>query len=73
MSTTDDVIPLIEPREQHGAEIDRPDAVARFLESDTMLLQRVRDEEQAIFEAEGRPRGPAQRCGPDGADGDADA
>ena len=56
----EDHVPLVDLGEQDGAEVDGPDAVVGFVETEVMLFERVRDEEQFVFEPE-RADG---RCGP---------
>ena len=58
-SCSDDVVPFVDAAEQHLAEVDRPDAVGDLFEADGMLLERVRDEEQALLEVDGAGIGDA--------------
>jgi hypothetical protein len=44
---------IVDLGEQDGAEVDGPDAVVGFFETDGMLFERVGDEEQLVFEPEG--------------------
>src|SRR4029077_7684914 len=48
----DDVVTFVDAGEQDVAEVERPDAVINFLEADDLLLERVRDEEQAFLESD---------------------
>lgn len=53
MSIPDDIVALVEAGEEHAVEVDGPDPVVDFLQADVVLLQRIRDEQQLVFEAEG--------------------
>jgi len=46
----EDVVAFIDARQQDVAEVKRPDAIISFLKTDDLLLERVRDEEQALLE-----------------------
>src|SRR5436853_579988 len=50
-----DVVPFVEPPQQHPTEIDGPDAVVHFFEADGVLLERLGHKEQPLLEPE-RPR-----------------
>ena len=54
-SCADDVVAFIDAGEEDVAEVDGPDPIVDFLEADNLLLERVRDEEQARLEPD-RPR-----------------
>jgi hypothetical protein len=54
MLTPNDVVTFVEPGDEHVTEVDRPDAVVDFLESDRVWREGVGDEEQALLE----PKGP---------------
>lgn len=43
---------FVEFRQEHTPEVDRPDPVAGFLETDVMLLEGVGDEEEFVLESE---------------------
>src|SRR6266446_2006165 len=49
---SNDVVPFVESSDQDPAEVNGPDAVGDLLEPDRVLLERFRDEEQALLEAE---------------------
>ena len=51
----DDVIPFVDPAQQDGAEVDRPDPVSYLLEADGELLEGVGDEHEPLLEPD-RPR-----------------
>ena len=46
----EDVVPFVDTRQEDVAEVDGPDSVGHFLEAEDLLLERVRDEEQALLE-----------------------
>jgi hypothetical protein len=50
-SRPDDVVPFVDPPQEHVAEVDRPDPVGDLLQADGMLLERVGDEGQAPLTA----------------------
>jgi len=45
----DDVIPLVDPPQQHVAEVNRPDPVVDLLEANRMLLERIGQEQQPLL------------------------
>src|SRR5438876_9588426 len=49
----DDVIPLVDPPQQHVAEVNRPDPVVDLLEANRMLLERIGQEQQPLLQADG--------------------
>ncbi len=59
MSAPDDVVPLVEASQEYAVEVDGPDPVVDFLQTDVVLFERVRDEQQPVFEAEGAGMGDA--------------
>ena len=56
---SDDVVAFVDAAEQHVAEVRGPDAVGDLLEADRVLLERVGDKEQPLFEADGTGVGDA--------------
>jgi hypothetical protein len=48
----DDVVTFVDARQPDVAEVDRPDSIIDFLEAEDLLLERVRDEEQAFLESD---------------------
>ena len=54
-SRADDVVAFIDAGQEDVAEVDGPDAILDLLEAEDLLLERVRDEEQALLEPD-RPR-----------------
>jgi len=54
-SRAEDRVAFVDPREEDVAEVDGPDPISDFLEAEDVLLERVRDEEQALLEPD-RPR-----------------
>ena len=51
----DDVVAFVDASEQDVAEVNGPDPIVDFLETDWMLLQGVGDEEQPVLQPN-RPR-----------------
>ena len=49
----DDVVPLVDPPQQHVAEVNRPDPVVDLLEADGVLFERVGEEQQPLPQADG--------------------
>src|SRR5437867_7443759 len=49
----DDVVPLVDPSQQHVAEVNRPDPVVDLLKPDGVLLERVGEEQQPLPQADG--------------------
>jgi hypothetical protein len=61
-SISNDHLPLVDFRQEHGSEVDRPDPVVGLLQTDVVIDQRVRDVEQFVLEAEGAAcRDPSSR------------
>ena len=58
VSRPDDVVAFVERGKQDRVEVDRPDAVVGFLETDVLRDKRVGDGEEALLKAKG-PRSPA--------------
>lgn len=54
-SRVDDVVALIDARQENVAEVDGPQPIIDLLEAADVLLQRVREEQQALREPD-RPR-----------------
>ena len=52
---SDDVVALIELRQQDVVEVDRPDAIVDLVQANPVPLERVGDEQEPVLEAE-RPR-----------------
>ena len=52
MLSTNDVIPLIESRNEYGVEIDRPNTVVGFLQTDVLIDERVGDVKKLVVKAE---------------------
>ena len=50
-SRSDDVVALVNPAQEQGTEMDRPEAVVDLLEANGVLLERVRDEDEPLLEA----------------------
>jgi hypothetical protein len=50
MLAANDVVTFIEPGDQYLTKVDRPDAIADFLESDRVWREGVGDEEQSLLE-----------------------
>jgi hypothetical protein len=48
-----DIVPFIELGQEHGVEVERPDAIVGFLEANVVVGQAVGDEEQTVLEAKG--------------------
>jgi len=48
----DDIVALVDPPEEHVAEVDGSDAVIDLLEPDGVLLERIGDEQQALLQAD---------------------
>ena len=46
-------VAFIDAGEEDVAEVDGPDPIVDLVEADNLLLERVRDEEQALFESDG--------------------
>ena len=55
----DDVIPFVDPSQEHLAEVDRPDPVVDLLEADGVLLERVGEEQEPLLQADGAGVGDA--------------
>jgi hypothetical protein len=51
-SCAEDVVTFIDPGQEDVAEVDGPDAIVDFLEAEDMLLERVRDKDQALLESD---------------------
>jgi len=56
LSSTDDIVALVQLCEQDGVEEDGPDAVVCFVEADVLSGQVGRDEEETLLKAEGAGR-----------------
>ena len=54
---SDDVISLVDPPQQHVAEVNRPDPVLDLFEADRMLLERIGQEQQPLLQADGAGAG----------------
>jgi hypothetical protein len=52
-SGPDDVVALIHAGQEDVAEVEGPDPVVDFLETEHVLLERVRDKEHALLEPDG--------------------
>lgn len=52
-SVPDDHVAFVDLAEQHGSEVDGPDSVVGFIQADVMLLERIGNEEELVFEPEG--------------------
>ena len=52
-SRADEVVAFIDAGEEDVAEVDGPDPIIDFLEAEDVLLERVRDEDQALLEPDG--------------------
>lgn len=52
-SVPDDHVAFVNLPEENGSEVDGPDPVGGFVQTDVMLFERIGDEEQFVFEPEG--------------------
>ena len=55
----DGVVPFVDASQEDVAEVNGPDAVVDLLEADGVLLERVGDEQQPPFQADGSSVGDA--------------
>lgn len=47
----DDVVTLLESREQNGGEVERPEPVTGFLQADVLINHRIREVQQPAAKA----------------------
>lgn len=50
--SADDVVPFVEFGQEDGVEADGPDPIFGLFQSDVVIGERLRDEEQAVLKAE---------------------
>ena len=55
----DDVVPLVDPSQQHVTEVNRPDPVGDLFKPDGVLLERVGEEQQPLPQTDGAGVGDA--------------
>src|SRR5207245_4062918 len=53
LSRAEEVVAFIDAGQEDVTEVDGPDPIIDFLEAEDVLLERVRDEDQALFESDG--------------------
>ena len=51
-SVPDDHVAFVDLGQKHGPEVDRPDAIVGFVETEVMLLECIGDEEAFVLESE---------------------
>ena len=56
MSATNEIVSFVQCGNEHGVEIDRPDAVVGLLQTDVLIDERVREVEQFGAEPKGAGR-----------------